>query len=181
MLIPDFVDERIRAEMMSLHRDRLLAGDEVENGDAEDNGSTYDYSMDETFDELDEADLQRLTRDRGFGLGSWIDRLVEWTLFGVDEWPASESSVPASTRTGATPTSTTVTFRNLTPNRAEGDEKASDTYSQGSAEEDRDNYSDADPISYTDSDSSVVLEKPGTQGGWEDMAWLLRVIKRTLL
>ncbi|KAJ6000707.1 hypothetical protein N7481_001116 [Penicillium waksmanii] len=73
----DFVDERIRAEMASLQRrdgdgdgDRDdYYGDGVEEDeeywDGEEYGddeSEYDYSTDETPDEFDEADLQRLTQ-----------------------------------------------------------------------------------------------------------------------
>ncbi|KAJ5368316.1 uncharacterized protein N7496_008076 [Penicillium cataractarum] len=174
-LVPDFVDERIRAEMASLQRERGFSDDESEFWDGEDDSdSEYDSFSDDTPDEFDEADLQRLTRERGFGLGSWIDRLVEWTLFGVEEWPAP---APASaTRIGTAATSTIVTFEEGPHVRSEVEERAHDTLSLASAEDD-----DADALSHTDGESVGSVEKPGTQGGWEDAGWLFRVMKRALI
>lgn len=184
----DFVDERIRAEMASLQRgdgdgddyygDGFEGDEEYWDGEEYgDEGSEYDYSSDETPDEFDEADLQRLTRERGFGLGSWIDRLVEWTLFGVEEWPAPGLSSTAATRIGTTPTTTTVTFEEpLAGGSLERDE-GHDNLSLASAELDR--YSDIDSVSHAE--EPVVVEKPGEQGGWEDASWLFRVVKRAII
>lgn len=180
-LVPDFVDERIRAEMAELQqRDHAVLDDESEFWDEDENESEYDYFSDETPDEIDEADLQRLTRERGFGLGGWIDRLVEWTLFGVDEWPAQVSSTAATataaaTRIGAAPTTTTVTFEEPVYSREEQEEQDHDTLSLTSAED------DAETASHTDGESSVGVEKPGVQGGWEDAGWLFRIVKRALM
>lgn len=33
----------------------------------------------------DEEEVARLARERGSGLGGWMDRLIGWTLFSVDE------------------------------------------------------------------------------------------------
>ncbi|KAF1921978.1 hypothetical protein BDU57DRAFT_584935 [Ampelomyces quisqualis] len=33
----------------------------------------------------DEAEIARLARERRLGLGSWLDRMIGWTLFSVDE------------------------------------------------------------------------------------------------
>lgn len=33
----------------------------------------------------DEEEVARLARERGFGLGGWVDALIGWTLFSVDE------------------------------------------------------------------------------------------------
>ncbi|KAJ5896118.1 uncharacterized protein N7473_005517 [Penicillium subrubescens] len=180
-LVPDFVDESIRAEMASLQRERGFSDDESEFWDGEDdNDSEYDSFSDEAPDEFDEADLQRLTRERGFGLGSWIDRLVEWTLFGVEEWPATApapgSTAPAATRIGTTATSTIVTFEEAPNVTAEGENRAHDTLSLASAEDD-----EGDTLSHTDGESVVSVEKPGAQGGWEDASWLFRVMKRALV
>lgn len=173
-LVPDFVDERIRAEMASLQRGRGFSDDESEDWDGEDDRDSEFDSYSDTADEIDEADLQRLTRERGFGLGSWIDRLVEWTLFGVEEWPAP-AAAPA-TRIGTTATSTTVTFEEAPLASGEGEDRAHDTLSAASAEDD-----DGDTLSHTDGESVVSVETPGTQGGWEDASWLFRVVKRALI
>lgn len=174
-LVPDFVDERIRAEMASLQRERRFSDDESEDWDGEDDrDSEFDSYSDDTADEIDEADLQRLTRERGFGLGSWIDRLVEWTLFGVEEWPAP-AAAPA-TRIGTTATATTVTFEEAALAPGEGEDRAHDALSLASAEDD-----DGNTLLQTDGESVVSVEKPGDQGGWEDVSWLFRVVKRALI
>ncbi|KAJ5176277.1 uncharacterized protein N7482_002154 [Penicillium canariense] len=176
-LVPDFVDERIRAELASLQRERGFSDDESEYWDGEDeNDSEYDSFSDEMPDEFDEADLQRLTRERGFGLGGWIDRLVEWTLFGVEEWPAPVPSTAAATRIGTTATTTTVTFEEPINHRSDEEQLARDTSSLASAEEDN-----GDALWHTDGESIVTVEKPGAHGGWEDASWLFRVMKRALI
>ncbi|KAJ5143958.1 uncharacterized protein N7515_002745 [Penicillium bovifimosum] len=117
VLLPDFVDERIRAEMASLQNRRLADEDEgFWHGEDDEDESECSYSdgSDETSDDFDEADLQRLTRERGFGLGSWFDRLVGWTLFGVEELPVAVSATGSerigAVAIGAVATTTTVTF-----------------------------------------------------------------------
>lgn len=167
---PDFVDEGFRAEIAALQRERGMDEDE-EYWDEDESGSDDDFSG--TQDEFDEADLQRLTRERGFGLGGWIDRLVEWTLFGVDELPGPVASAPA-TRIGAANTTTTVTFEEPVYLRSE-DELHHDNLSLVSAGD------EAEILSHTDGESMVSIEKPGAQGGWQDASWLFRVVKRILI
>jgi hypothetical protein len=125
-------------------------------------------------DDFDEADLQQLTRERGFGLGSWIDRLVEWTLFGVEEWPAAPAA--AASRIGETDT-TTVTFEE--PGLVAG--RDDDMLSLGSVGDG--DLSDGDSSRDGDSTtgSAAPIEKPGNQGGWEDAEWLFRLMKRALV
>lgn len=168
-LVPDFVDERIRAEMAELQRGRAFSDEEDVFWDEDANDSDYDYFSDETPDEIDEADLQRLTRERGFGLGSWIDRLVEWTLFGVDELPAD------ATRIGAAPTATAVTFDEPSEPPSGYNEQAEDNLSLDAPDD------DGETLSHTDGESIAGVEKPGSQGGWEDAGWLLRLMTRALI
>ncbi|KAJ5665770.1 uncharacterized protein N7477_008218 [Penicillium maclennaniae] len=168
---PDFVDEGIRAEIAALQRERGISDEESEYWDGERGSEDEDDFSDGTLDDIDEADLQRLTRERGFGLGTWIDRLVEWTLFGVDELPAPV--VPTTTRIGAAATTTTVTFEE--PYSRENDELQHDNLSLVSVGD------EADSLSQTDGESIAEVEKPGAQGGWEDASWLLRVVKRALI
>ncbi|KAJ5889930.1 hypothetical protein N7504_010740 [Penicillium tannophilum] len=189
-LVPDFVDEKIRAEMASLQQggldhdqdqDRHLNsfdGDLGDVWDEEQGFSSEDEFSDETQEEFDEADLQRLTRERGFGLGGWIDRLVEWTLFGVDELPV----VPVSSaRIGGTTTTTTVTFEDPAASSQEDLAENHDTLSVGSEGDRNSTSDDADAFSHTDGESIIDVEKPGSHGGWEDAGWLFRVMKRALV
>ncbi|KAF2745740.1 hypothetical protein M011DRAFT_371753, partial [Sporormia fimetaria CBS 119925] len=44
-----------------------------------------DFVSGSSDDEDDEEEVARLARETGFGLGGWMDRLIGWTLFSVDE------------------------------------------------------------------------------------------------
>lgn len=200
-LVADFVDERIRAEMAALQyrRERGISDDDSEfylEGDVEgegdyDSDSQFDYSSSSTpDDDFDEADLQRLTRERGFGLGTWLDRLVEWTLFSTDEWPGASAPGTAQARIGTASTSTTVTFEEpVVIPRVETDDhdRHHDNLSlASSAEYEYDDSEDGDDagevdVSHTDGDKTAEVEKPGSKGGWEDAGWLLRMVKRAIL
>ncbi|KAJ6172119.1 hypothetical protein N7470_001186 [Penicillium chermesinum] len=175
-LIPDFVDERIRAEMAALQRERALSDEGSADYGVEDEESDSDVYSDDTPDDFDEADLQRLTRERGFGLGTWLDRLVEWTLFGVDELPVAVSTPAADTRIGAAATTTTVTFEQPGLVGAQKNETSS-----LASEDGRSMHDEADALSQTDGESVVAIEKPGSLGGWEDASWLFQVVKRALI
>ncbi|KAJ5915110.1 hypothetical protein N7454_011222 [Penicillium verhagenii] len=190
-MVPDFVDERIRAEMESLQegdlerdRGRDLFGHADLGEDLYEDGNGFDSEdefSDESHEEFDEADLQSLTRERGFGLGSWIDRLVEWTLFGLDELPISP--VPSSTaRIGGSTTTTTVTFEELdTSFHGEQDQQGHDMLLSAPEGDLQSSIDDVDVYSHTDGESTTDIEKPGDHGGWEDASWLFRVVKRALI
>ncbi|KAJ5614314.1 hypothetical protein N7528_007968 [Penicillium herquei] len=180
-LVPDFVDEKIRAEMASIQeqerdRDRMFFNE----GEGEDVDSEDEYFSDETHEDFDEADLQRLTRERGFGLGRWIDQLVEWTLFGVDELPALPPSSTAAS-IGAAATSTTVTFEEPAISRGDEVEVEHGNFSLYAEGDPPALSDDGDAYSHTDAESTVSVEKPGFQGGWEDAGWLFRIVKRALV
>ncbi|CAG7930400.1 unnamed protein product [Penicillium olsonii] len=160
-LVPDFVDERIRAEMAT------LGG---LDGDWEGSESGTESEDSDEMPDFDEADLQQLTRERGFGLGSWIDRLVEWTLFGVDDWSVVPPAGSGGSRIGSADTTTTVTFE-------EPVEWDRDVDTLSLVEE-----VDSDgSVSHDEISSDEAPEKPGVQGGWEDAGWLFRVVKRALV
>ncbi|KAJ6031234.1 hypothetical protein N7540_001966 [Penicillium herquei] len=180
-LVPDFVDEKIRAEMASIQeqeRDRHQMF--FEEREEEEVDSEYEYFSDETNEDFDEADLQRLTRERGFGLGGWIDRLVEWTLFGVDELPALPTSSTVAS-IGAAATTTTVTFEEPAISRGDEIEIEHGNFSLYAEGDQLALSDDGDALSYTDGESTVSVEKPGFQGGWEDASWLFRTVKRALV
>ncbi|GKZ32159.1 hypothetical protein AbraIFM66950_001326 [Aspergillus brasiliensis] len=163
-LLPDFVDERIRAEMAN------IADEEEEDEEDQEDNLSFTSTSDSLLapeDEIDEQEFQRLTRERGFGLGSWIDRMVEWTLFGVDDWPLSTAATTATTTAGP-PAGAAVEAIDRDPQSLIHE----NTHSQ-----------EADNISIaTESDiASISEEKPGARGGWEDAGWLFRVVRRALL
>ncbi|KAE8150087.1 hypothetical protein BDV25DRAFT_155028 [Aspergillus avenaceus] len=146
--VPDFVDERIRAEMETIQQEEYTS---------ESDG----YSDSE--DEIDEQEMQRLTREHGFGLGSWFDRMIEWTVFGVDDWPLSYAN--------GQPGQELKVADLVEPNLAtEGD--------QVSISGRTDEIDGASTM--CDSEAPQTTEKAGEHGGWEDAWWLFGVMKRAL-
>ncbi|KAL1854302.1 DNA mismatch repair protein [Paecilomyces lecythidis] len=145
--VPDFVEDHVRSEMASMRQDEL---DEYLLS----SGSETDSE-----DEIDEVEMQRLTRERGFGLGSWLDRFVEWTLFSVDEeWPT-----PAASGAG-----NSVTFQEVVHDNAE-ERHAEDTEDEHNA------------LSSEEDNQSVNVGKPSDKGGWSDATWFLRVVKNAVV
>ncbi|PGH03783.1 hypothetical protein AJ79_07259 [Helicocarpus griseus UAMH5409] len=186
-LVPDFVDENLRNEMASIsswsfghantpsqRASRVV--DDRTFGTPSRRSSAFDASFSESIsefsdsetdseDEVDEDEMQRLTRQRGLGLGSWVDRLVEWTLFSVEE------EVPAAV---AEP--------------ARHHRHVGDIHHQSQAVELENNSNQEEEESETESDRTPVrdeediptvlsIEGPGEQGGWSDVGWFLRVAK----
>ncbi|RAH41613.1 DUF3984 domain-containing protein [Aspergillus brunneoviolaceus CBS 621.78] len=184
-LIPDFVDERIRAEMASIQRDENAKFDEEEEIDDDLSSFTSDYPYLDSGDEsveIDEQELQRLTRERGFGLGSWIDRMVEWTLFGVEDWPLSFGGGGGGTgNDGTVVESRTITIADHPPHpSADNVENDPSSTHVAVAATPSIGADDTDTISIAESEVLSVCEKPGDQGGWGDAGWLFRVVKRAL-
>ncbi|KAL2852838.1 hypothetical protein BJY01DRAFT_87554 [Aspergillus pseudoustus] len=159
-ILPDFIDERVRAEM----RDAIQQGVDGYNSAAPGDG---DSEEDEDEDEqIDERELQRLTRERGFGLGSFVDRLVEWTLFGVDDWPLS-SADPLNNGPLA-----------LEESHLEEHEDK-DLHSTSELFQ---NDHDETESQASDTNQDILLaERAGENGGWEDAGWLFRAIRRALI
>jgi hypothetical protein len=104
--------------------------------------------------------MQQLTRERGFGLGSWLDRFVEWTLFGVDEEWSSTSPDGGAENPAA--------FQEDAPDNGEEQqtENAEGDHHNSSLEEDN---------------HAVITEKPGDKGGWADATWFFRVVKNAVV
>ncbi|KAL2364784.1 hypothetical protein RJZ56_002304 [Blastomyces dermatitidis] len=186
-LVPDFVDETVRSEMAAMSSQPFgQAKAPSQRGvrsfddggypavsrrnsafDSSFSASSSEFSDSETDEEeeVDEAEMQRLTRERGLGLGSWIDRLVEWTLFSVeDEIPA----VPAE------PSRQPRQFGDIQHQTLveEPDNSSSQYYESSETESDNQQREKEDEISM-----AMPIEIPSDQGGWSDVGWLLRVAK----
>ncbi|KAH8697207.1 hypothetical protein BGW36DRAFT_163372 [Talaromyces proteolyticus] len=146
-LLPDFVDEQIRAEIASIHQQGL-------EDDSSLSSSESDSELD---DDIDEKEFQRLTRERGFGLGSWIDQFVGWTLFGVEEDYAGSPPEQHAERT--------VTFHESPSSR--GIDSHVDDEDDGDGENE-----------FTE---AIAIGKAGEQGGWEDASWFLRLAKKAIV
>ncbi|KAK2813102.1 hypothetical protein FQN50_000779 [Emmonsiellopsis sp. PD_5] len=208
-LVPDFVDDNIRHEMASMSpwssdhystrptsqrggmrgfdsRTYTTATGSRRNSafDASFSASASDFSDSDTDSdesEVDEAELQRITRERGLGLGSWVDRLVEWTLFSV------EDEVPATTTTAASAGTGPARYQrrvgDIQHHRSPSGESDQQTESEqgtseggGGAEEESHFVRGDDAVP-----DSLPVEKPGEKGGWSDIGWLLRVAKSVVL
>ncbi|KAL4878546.1 hypothetical protein BJY04DRAFT_110484 [Aspergillus karnatakaensis] len=154
--LPDFIDEQVRAEM----RDTIQ---QVEGGfesaAVSDDDWDSDYSSEE---EIDEHELHRLTLERGFGLGSWVDRMVEWTLFGVDDWPLSSTSDPVN---------------HPPPLTAGGLHRAPESSNNGTVND----HDETQSLASDTNSEILVTERAGDRGGWEDAGWLFRTIRRALI
>lgn len=160
---PDAVDERIRAEMINMQQNADV------DVNVDDGASSSSLSASE--DEIDEKEMQRLTRDSGFGLGSWLDRMVEWTFFGVDEWPTLFSAGSDN-------------HDNRDPPAPDGDRVVEDRQVTSEAADDKhlEDYSDIATIFSTDDENfTPMVDKPGDVGGWEDARWFLKAIKQALV
>lgn len=166
--VPDFVDERIRAEMETLQRERWA---EYSTSGGSPSSSVIDSDDSDSDDSsIDEQEMQRLTREQGFGLGSWFDRMVEWTVFGVDEWPDETLSKSAAQATDGRKDPADVN----TDNAAAADHKADDD-DEVDDEDDRASLSTA-----SEPEVPVSTEKAGDKaGGWQDAGWLLRAMRRS--
>lgn len=158
--LPDFIDEQVRTEMR----------DTIQQIEPEyDSASSHDWDSSDDYEEMDERELQRLTRERGFGLGSWVDRMVEWTLFGVDDWPLTTDPV-----------------NNLAlPPQAEGVPHPihEDNGIHSPLElSDIDNEDTKSLATGSDANSEIsAAERAGDRGGWEDAGWFFRALRRALI
>lgn len=171
----NMVDERIRDEIRRFREDMA----DAVGADYDGMSGTEDsdgFGSDEDGEEIDEIEMQRLTRERGFGLGRWIDRLVEWTLFGVEDLPApsvqrqvvsaraSRIVSPAQSRRG----SRAVSVVEGGSEGNEGEEEGSDA--------------DTDITITREYDVPGIMEPPSeTAGGWDDAWWLFSVMRKSLL
>lgn len=129
--------------------DEGMAGpDFVESEDDED--GELDQSR------ADEAEIARLARERTFGLGGFVDRLLGWTLFEVrEEGDGTDEEEDARPR----PTRTRDGNASRTAARAGLANAHSGTSVAGMARE---------------------QEEDG-EGGWKDVAWLLSVASKVIL
>lgn len=190
-LVPDFVDENLRSEMAAISSwpigqantpsERSVRGfDDGTYPTLSRRNSTFDSAFsasasefsDSEIDEeeeVDEAEMQRLTRERGLGLGRWIDRLVEWTLFSVEE------EIPGAI---AEPSRQPRQFGDIqhqtwveeSGNNSNQDQESSET------EKEKQQGKEEDENSMT-----LPIENPGDRGGWSDVGWLLRVAKSIVI
>ncbi|KAI9710207.1 MAG: hypothetical protein M1812_007479 [Candelaria pacifica] len=107
-------------------------------------------------DKLDDVEIHQLTRQRGFGLGGWLDTLMGWSMFSVTE-DGEESDEEISQEQ---------------PKRRENKSGA------GIRVLHDDSVAVKSPI---ENDVEKPPDGRGDEGGWQDAAWLLSVATKVLL
>ena len=158
-MTPDFVDPQPDLATSSLDYDpddldHALAMVDEDDDEEDDN---------EEIDEV-EREMQRLTRERGFGLGSLVDRVLGWTLFENND---DDPTAPGNQK------------QNLSKTRSElettDEMESKGKEAAGSDDPDLDG-------SMKDEKEDVIREagKPrdGEEGeyGWDDAVWLAKVV-----
>ncbi|KAF9738385.1 hypothetical protein PMIN06_006118 [Paraphaeosphaeria minitans] len=129
--------------------------------------------------EGDEEEIARLARERGFGLGTWVDRLMGWTLFSVDE--DGEESSSDDEDEDETPRPENITKEELKLRReveAKRRKLERETIIAAAAVQAPDSKKNA----AMENDAAGDKPPPGEEGGgWADAAWLVSVAAKVLL
>lgn len=126
----------------------------------------------------DEEEVARLARERGFGLGSFMDRLIGWTLFSVDEdGEESDEEEEEDDDSGFRPENMTKEELKL---RREVEAKRRklerEAIIAASAVKSAQANKEADGEA---SDLQLPPDQEG--GGWQDASWLFSVASRVIL
>ena len=162
---PDFLDPASQAEIaagldaeMALElegRELMAQADEDEEAEAE--ADVVEQ----------EREMQKQIRAGGYGLGGWVDRMMDWTLFGSDE-----SGGPATLEIGD--------HGQVAGDGRRGRVKLEDIEKGVVGAEVT--VSD-DKSSSKGYDEATMVERPKEEvmDAWEDAAWLLRVATQLAL
>jgi hypothetical protein len=122
----------------------------------------------------DEEEVARLARERGFGLGGWMDKLIGWTLFSVDEdGEDSEDEDGAGSSVTAEPLSMgeLKLRREVEAKRRKLEREAIMAAAAVKSEE-----------TQKSAPGSETADTPNEDGGgWSDAAWLLTVASKVIL
>ncbi|KAF2834000.1 hypothetical protein CC86DRAFT_365743 [Ophiobolus disseminans] len=130
----------------------------------------------------DEEEVARLARERGFGLGSWMDRLIGWTLFDVDEdGEASDEEddedEDVSDRAFLPENMTREELRLRREVEAKRRKLERESIIAASALKAKEEKSIEQEGSRPSTSDSLPPEE---EGGWQDAAWLLSVASKAL-
>jgi hypothetical protein len=130
----------------------------------------------------DEEEVARLARERGFGLGGWMDRLIGWTLFSVDEdregSDEEEAEDDRSLRLDNLTTEELKLRREVEAKRRKLEREAIIAASALRRQEGNATTTETESRPTTgDSQHTTANEETG---GWQDAAWLLSVASKAL-
>lgn len=140
----------------------------------------------------DEEEVARLARERGFGLGGWMDRLIGWTLFSVEEdGEASDDDDDNddddddadAEQHGAAPKLASLTKDELKLRReVEAKRRKLEREAIMAAAALRSREGDGTADESASRPSTGEAQRPNEEmGGWQDAAWLLSVASKALL
>ncbi|ORY12228.1 hypothetical protein BCR34DRAFT_305501 [Clohesyomyces aquaticus] len=136
----------------------------------------------------DEEEVARLARERGFGLGNWMDRLIGWTLFSVDEDGEDISSSEEEDDENEDTERSELTALEERKLRKEVEAKRKKMEREAINAASAANLKDAKEKAETENKARVEDESTGTSqqptnddgGGWQDAAWLLSVASKVM-
>jgi len=121
----------------------------------------------------DELLVRRLAKTGTLGLGTWVERLMGWSLFAVDE---------DGEETDADGDGDTEGEESTTDTEGEGQEREGSDGRKSRKEKERQHWREM--LEREAVEQGVVLPLPpkgGEEGGWGDAAWLLSVATKVLL
>ncbi|KZM20055.1 uncharacterized protein EKO05_0007539 [Ascochyta rabiei] len=125
----------------------------------------------------DEEEVARLARERGFGLGGWMDALIGWTLFSVDEDGEVSSDEEEDGGAEHAPSLTRDEAKLMREVEAKRRKMERESIVAASA------LSVHDQAGDEGGEVKMDVPKPpeGQEaGGWQDAAWLLSVASKAL-
>ena len=138
-----------------------------------------DFVEDDEESDGDEEEVARLARERGFGLGGWMDKLIGWTLFSVDEDGEVSEEEEGQDEAAFLPENMTreelKLYREVVVKRRKLDREAIIAASALKARDQENGEEDASRPSTADAQHSQE-----DVGGWQDAAWLLSVASKAL-
>jgi hypothetical protein len=135
-----------------------------------------DFIQDNDESDGDEEEVARLARERGFGLGGWVDKLVGWTLFSVDEDGESSDDEPDEVEDDNRFRPENMTQEELRLRReVEAKRRKMEREAIIAASARKETTSrEGGPV------SGEAQRPPEEGGGWQDAAWLLSVASKAL-
>ncbi|CAG5182390.1 uncharacterized protein ALTATR162_LOCUS10137 [Alternaria atra] len=129
----------------------------------------------------DEEEVARLARERGFGLGGWMDRLIGWTLFSVDEdREGSDEEDVEDDRSLRLDNLTTEELKLRREVEAKRRKLEREAVIAASALRGQSDATITDTESRPTTGGSQRTTANEEVGGWQDAAWLLSVASKAL-
>jgi hypothetical protein len=121
----------------------------------------------------DEEEVARLARDRSFGLGGWMDQLLGWTLFSVDE-ASDDDDEDEDEFLPQNMTKEELRLRREVEAKRRRLEREAIIAASALKARGKEDVEGSRPSTADEEDGN------GDGGGWQDAAWLLSVASKAL-